>query len=51
MKPGESNGKALGHIYNGETPEQLRQRYRNGELPGVNPEIVKNAFALKGIKV
>ncbi len=51
MKPGESNGKALGYIAKGETPEQLRQRYRNGELPGVNPEIVKAAFRHKGVKV
>lgn len=40
-RPGEANGKALGHIYNGESPERIRERWKAGELKGANPEIIR----------
>ena len=47
-KPGESNGKALGYIARGEGREQLRNRIKAGELPGVNMELVKREFEFRG---
>lgn len=47
-RPGDSNGKALGYIARGESREQLRNRIRAGELPGVNMELVKREFEFRG---
>ena len=48
-KAGVSNGKALGYIANKETRAKLRERYKRGELVGVNPAIINAEFAFKGI--
>lgn len=39
---GEANGKALAYIAMGETAEQLRQRWRKGDLHGANPQIIRD---------
>jgi len=49
-KPGVSNGKALGYIANGESRDKLRERYRRGELIGVNPAIINDEYEFNGIK-
>ena len=39
--PGKANGRFLGHLANGETREQLMQRYKAGELDGLNLDLAK----------
>lgn len=46
MKPGEHNGKFLGHIANGESIEQLRQRVK--ELRELNLEYAKMWIEFRG---
>ena len=45
---GTGNGKALGHIYNGESADQLRARWKAGELKGADPEIIRANLAFRG---
>jgi len=49
-KPGVSNGKALGYIANGESRDKLRERFKRGELIGVNPAIINDEYDFKGVK-
>ena len=44
---GTGNGKAIGHIANGETPDQIRERWKAGELTGACPDLIKRELEWK----
>lgn len=46
-KVGESNGRFLGYAANGMKPDELRQRWKDGEFPDLHPALARFAIERK----